>query len=50
MGYKKEMVVVLLNEKFFNDLGSGFVEMNDYFLRFPHLIEWTSPTNETAVP
>ena len=27
------------NEKAFMDLGSGFEEMNDYFFRFPHLIE-----------
>ena len=39
-----------INEKTFRDLGSGFEEMNDYFLRFPHLIEWTSPTNERTEP
>ena len=37
-------------EKVSSDLGYRFEEMNDYFLRFPHLIEWTSPTNETTVP
>ena len=24
--------------------------MNGYFVRFPHLIEWTSPTNERTEP
>ena len=37
-------------KKAFMDLGSGFEEMNDYFLRFPHLIEWTIPTIERTEP
>ena len=37
-------------EKVSSDLGYRFEEMNDYFLRFPHLIEWISPTNERTEP
>jgi len=33
------LVLSTNNEKAFRDLGSGFEEINDYFLRFPHLIE-----------
>ena len=46
----KKLSVALVHEKNFRDLGSGFEEMNDYFVRFPHLIEWTSPTNERTEP
>ena len=37
--YTMKFLMGFFNEKTFRDLGSGFVEMNDYFLRFPHLTE-----------